>query len=52
MDTEKQAELLSLSIRLHQATGSLHTQAEEVYEIARELEELTKTPLSATRPSG
>jgi hypothetical protein len=52
MDTEKQAELVRLYVRLQEATGSLHTQAQEVYEIARELEELTKTPLSATRPSG
>jgi len=31
-----------LYVRLQEATESLHTQAEEVYEMARKLEELTK----------
>jgi hypothetical protein len=42
MDTEKQAELVKLYVQLQEATDSLHTQAEEVYEMARKLEELTK----------
>jgi hypothetical protein len=42
MDTEKQAELVRLYVRLQEVTESLHTQAEEVYEMARKLEELTK----------
>ncbi len=42
MDTEKQAELVRLYVRLQEATDSLHTQATEVYEMARKLEELTK----------
>jgi hypothetical protein len=42
MDTEKQAELVRLYIQLQEATNSLHTQATEVYEMARKLEDLTK----------
>jgi len=42
MDTEKQAELVRLYVQLQEAADSLHTQAEEVYEIARKLEDLTK----------
>ncbi len=42
MDTEKQAELVRLYIRLQEATESLHTQATKVYEMARKLEEITK----------
>jgi hypothetical protein len=45
MDTEKQAELVRLYIRLRQATTSLHAQAAEVYEMARQLVELTKDTL-------
>ena len=40
MDTEKQAELVRLYIRLQEAADSLHTQATEVYDMARKLEEL------------
>jgi plasmid maintenance system antidote protein VapI len=42
MDTEKQAELVRLHILMRQATDSLHTQATEIHEIAKKLEELTK----------
>jgi len=42
MDTEKQAELVRLYIRLQEAADSLHTQATEVYDMARKLEELTE----------
>ena len=42
MDTEKQTELVRLYIRIKEATGSLHTQATEVYEMAKVIEELTK----------
>ena len=42
MDTETQAELVKLHIRMRRATDSLHTQAKEVYEVAKEIEELTK----------
>jgi len=42
MDTEKQAELVRLYIRLQEAAGALHAQATEVYEMAKELEELTE----------
>jgi hypothetical protein len=42
MDPEKQAELVRLHIRMRQATGSLHTQATEVYEMAKRIEEITK----------
>jgi hypothetical protein len=42
MDTEKQADLVRLYIRLQEAADSLHTQATEVYEMARKLEELTE----------
>jgi len=42
MDYLKREEFTSLHIRLRQATDSLHTQAQKVYEMARKLEELTK----------
>jgi hypothetical protein len=42
MDTEKQAELVRLYIRADEEANALHTQATEVYEMARQLEELTK----------
>jgi hypothetical protein len=42
MGVEKQAELVRLYIRLQEATNALYTQAEEVYEMAGKLEELTK----------
>jgi hypothetical protein len=42
MDTENQAELVRLYIQMQEATDSLHTQATEVYEMAKRLEELTK----------
>jgi hypothetical protein len=42
MDTEKQVELVRLYIQMQEETDSLHTQAQEVYEMARKLEELTK----------
>jgi len=42
MDTEKQAELVRLYIQADEAANALHAQAEEVYEMARKLEELTK----------
>jgi hypothetical protein len=42
MGAEKQAELVRLYIRLQEATNALYTQAEEVYEMAGKLEELTK----------
>jgi len=42
MGAEKQAEFVKLHIRLRQATDSLHTRAQEVYEMAKRLEDLTK----------
>ena len=42
MDTEKQAELVRLYIQADEEANALHTQAIEVYEIARKLEDLTK----------
>jgi plasmid maintenance system antidote protein VapI len=42
METEKQTEFAKLHIRLRQATDSLHAQAEEVHDMARKLEDLTK----------
>ncbi len=52
MDTEKQAELVRLYIQMQEAADSLYTQATEVYEMARKVEELTKdTTISATPPS-
>jgi plasmid maintenance system antidote protein VapI len=42
MDYKKREEFARLHIQVRQATDSLHTQAEEVYEIAKELESLTK----------
>ena len=42
MDTERQAELVRLYVQLQEAAGSLYTQATELYEMARKLEELTK----------
>ena len=42
MDTEKQAELVRLYIQMQETADSLHTQAQEVYKMARKLEELTK----------
>jgi DNA-directed RNA polymerase subunit F len=33
---------VGLHIQMRQATESLHTQAEEIYEMARKLEDLTK----------
>ena len=42
MDTEKQAEVGRLHVQMRQATDSLHTQAEEVYEVAKKIEDLTK----------
>jgi plasmid maintenance system antidote protein VapI len=42
MDTAKQAELVRLYIQADEAANALHTQATEVYEMARKLEELTK----------
>jgi hypothetical protein len=42
MDTEKQAELVRLYIRADEAANALHTQATEVYEIAKRIEDLTK----------
>jgi len=34
MGAEKQAEIVRLYVQLQEATDSLHTQAEEVYEMA------------------
>jgi hypothetical protein len=42
MDDEKRAELVRLYIQADEAANGLHTQAEEVYEMPRKLEELTK----------
>ena len=42
MDAEKREEFVRLHIQMRQASGSLNTQAAEVYEIAKKLEELTK----------
>jgi len=42
MDTEKQAELVRLYIRADEEANALHTQATEIYEMARMLEDLTK----------
>ncbi len=52
MDYKMREQFTSLHIQMRQATDSLHTQATEVYEMARKLEELTKdTTISATPPS-
>jgi hypothetical protein len=52
MDYEKREELVRLHIQMRQATDSLQTRAEEVYKMAKEMEELTKdTTRSATPPS-
>jgi len=52
MDTEKQAELVRLYIRADEAANALHTQAQEVYEMAKGIEELTRTPPSVTLDYG
>ena len=45
MDTEKQAELVRLYVQMQEAAELLHTQAEEVYEMTKRIEELTKDTL-------
>jgi hypothetical protein len=42
MDYKKQEEFTRLHIQMRQATDSLHTQATEVYGMAKKLEELTE----------
>ena len=42
MDAEKRAELLQLHIQMRQAADSLHSQAQEVREMAKRIEDLTK----------
>ena len=42
MDTEKQAELVRLYIQADEEANALHTQATEVYEMAKRIEDLTK----------
>jgi len=42
MDFKKREELTSLRVQMRQATDALNTQAEEVYEMARKLEDLTR----------
>jgi uncharacterized coiled-coil DUF342 family protein len=42
MDYKKREEFAGLHIRMSQATDTLNTQAEEVYEMAKGIEELTK----------
>ena len=42
MDTEKQAELVRLYVRADEEANALHTQAGEVYEMAKRIEDLTK----------
>ena|SRR5215216_6333284 len=42
MDYKKREEFVGLRIQMRQATNSLHTQAEEVYEMAKRIEEPTK----------
>jgi hypothetical protein len=42
MDGEKQTELMRFYVRLQEATYAPHAQAIQVYEVARELEDLTK----------
>ena len=42
MDKAKQAEFVRRYIRLQEAADALHARAEEVHEMARELEDLTK----------
>jgi hypothetical protein len=42
MDYKNRAEIVGLHIQMRQATDSLHTQAEEVYEMAKRIEEQTK----------
>jgi hypothetical protein len=42
MDTQKRAELVRLYIRLQRVTDSLHAKPDEVYEMGKELEDLTK----------
>ena len=50
MDTEKQAEFVRLYIRTDEEANALHTQATEVYEMARKLEELTKDTTRLATP--
>jgi len=42
LDKAKQAEFVRRYIRLQEAADALHARAEEVHEMARELEDLTK----------
>jgi hypothetical protein len=42
MDYKQREEFVGPHIQMRQATDALNTQAEEVYEIARKLEDLTK----------
>ena len=42
IDGEKQAELVRLYVRADEEANALHTQATEVYEMARRIEDLTK----------
>jgi hypothetical protein len=42
MDYKKREEFVGLHIQMRQATDALNTQAEEVYEMAKRIEELTK----------
>ena len=45
MGTEKQTELVRLYIRADEEANALHTQATEVYEMTKRIEELTKDTL-------
>jgi plasmid maintenance system antidote protein VapI len=42
VDSEKQAEFMRMYVRANEAANALHTQAKEVYEMAKKVEELTK----------
>ena len=42
MDDEKQAEFVRVYVRANEAASALHTQAAEVHQMCKELEELTK----------
>ena len=50
MDYKKHEEFMGLHIQMRQATDSLHTQAQEVYEMAKRWRSSPRTPLSSMPP--
>ena len=51
MDTEEQAELVRLYVQADEAANALHTQATEVYEMTKRIEDLTKDTTRLATPA-